>query len=291
VDSIGEATLGLVGPGRAGRAFARSWRGSGGRLAWVVSRNPGRSEDLGAEAIHRMDDARTLTCDLAVLSVPDDAIRAVAESLAGRLECRFVFHLSGAIGSEALEPFSRRGARVASVHPVRPFTGGSDEDWSGAFVAVEGDPEGATFAERVAMALGARPYRLLATNRGLYHAAATLAAGGTAALVSLATKGWVAAGIPEDVAREALGRLASRAAAAAAERPFAGAFTGAIARRDAGTVRGHVAALARHPEALALYLALAEEMLERTAGTGREDEIRAILRAAASEVRTRASGS
>ena len=68
--------------------------------------------------------------------------------------------------------------------------------WTGAFVAVEGDAEAAAEGERIALALGARPYRLAATDRALYHAAATLAAGGTAALVSIATRGWVAAGIP-----------------------------------------------------------------------------------------------
>ena len=75
-----------------------------------------------------------------------------------------------------------------------------------------------------------------------------------------------------------LGALATRAAAAAASRPFAEAFTGAVARRDTGTVRRHVAALASYPETLALYRALAEEALRRTAPAGKEDEIRRILR-------------
>jgi len=65
-----------------------------------------------------------------------------------------------------------------------------------------------------------------------------------------------------------------------AARAFADAFTGAVARRDAGTVRSHVAALSAEPETLALYRALAEETLARTAGAGREEEIRAILREA-----------
>ena len=217
-------------------------------------------------------------CDTVVLAVPDDAIAEVAESLAPRVACRYAFHVSGAVGSEAILPFRKAGARTASLHPVRPFTGDANEDWGGAFVAVEGDEDGAAEGERLAAAVGARPYRLSATDRALYHASATLAAGGTAALVSIAARGWVAAGIPEDVAREALGALASRAAAAAASRPFAEAFTGAVARRDAGTVRRHVAALSGHPETLALYRSLAEEALRRTDAAGKEDEIRRILR-------------
>jgi predicted short-subunit dehydrogenase-like oxidoreductase (DUF2520 family) len=160
---------------------------------------------------------------------------------------------------------------------VRPFVGAPDEDLRGVLAAVEGDPAAVDAGVALAERLGAMPYRLAATDRARYHAAATLAAGGTAAIVSVAVRNWVAIGIPEDVARETLAGLSSRAAAAIAARAFAEAFTGAVARRDAGTVRNHVAALSREPETLALYRALAEETLARTAGAGREDEIRAIL--------------
>lgn len=271
------SSIGLVGPGRAGRAFARSWRNAGGRLAWVLARDPGKAGSLGADALSSFDATPLPPCDVAVLAVPDDAIRTVAESLAGRLTCRYVFHLSGALGSEALESLSRQGIATGSLHPVRPFTGADADDWRGAFVAVEGQPAAVEAGERLVAAVGGRPHRLTATDRSLYHASATLAAGGTAAVVSFAVRGWVAAGIPEDVARETLAGLASRAAAAVAGRGFAEAFTGAVARRDAGTVKSHIAALVRHPEALSVYRALAEETLRRTAGAGREDEIRGIL--------------
>jgi len=275
-EGILQSTVGLVGPGRAGRAFARSWRGAGGRLAWVVARQPARGAAVEADAV-LSPDASLPACDIAVLAVPDDAITSVAGSLAGRLVCREAFHLSGAVGSEALAALRLGGAAVASMHPVRPFTGADSETWKGALVTVEGDEAAVRAGDRIAAAAGARAYRLAATDRGLYHASATLAAGGTAALVSIAVRGWVDAGIPEDVARETLAGLASRATAAVGARPFADAFTGAVARRDAGTVRSHVAALAREPEALALYRALAEEILRRTPASGREDEIRRIL--------------
>lgn len=272
-----KSAIGLVGPGRAGSAFARSWRSAGGRLRWVVARKPSGPAPFGAEELYSPDEPRLPPCDIVVIAVPDDAIAAVAAGLSDRVVCRDAFHVSGALGSEAIAPLRSAGAEIASLHPVRPFTGDTAESWNGAFVAIEGDEGAAAVAERLVAAVGGEAYRLKATDRALYHASATLAAGGTAALVSVATRGWVAAGVPEDVARRTLGALASRAASAAAARPFFDAFTGAIARRDAGTVRGHLAALASHPEALALYLALAEETLSRTAGAGREEEIRKIL--------------
>ncbi len=272
-----KSAVGLVGPGRAGSAFARSWRSAGGTLRWVVARDPSGPPPFGAEELLSPGAPSLPPCDIVVIAVPDDAITAVAAGLSDRLTCRDAFHVSGAVGSEAIASLRSAGTEIASLHPVRPFTGDAAETWTGAFVAIEGDEGAAAVGERVVGALGGEAYRLKATDRALYHASATLAAGGTAALVSVATRGWVAAGVPEDLARRTLGALASRAASAASERPFTDAFTGAIARRDAGTVRGHVAALAPHPEALALYLALAEETLSRTSGAGREDEIRRIL--------------
>ncbi len=272
-----QSAVGLVGPGRAGSAFARSWRSAGGSLHWVISRRPAGTPPFGAEELLSPEAPRLPPCDIVVIAVPDDAIAAVAAGLSDRLACRAAFHLSGAVGSEAIACLRSAGTEIASLHPVHPFTGDADESWAGVFVAIEGDEGAAAVAERVVAAVGAQAYRLKATDRALYHASATLAAGGAAALVSVATRGWVAAGVPEDLARRTLGALASRAAAAAAARPFSDAFTGAIARRDAGTVRSHVAALAPHPDALALYLALAEETLSRTSGAGRDEEIRKIL--------------
>lgn len=273
-------SLALVGPGRAGKAFARSWLNSGGSIASVIVRDPGSARvSIGGAAVHGLTEPRLPATDLLVLAVPDDAIVSAAADLAERLSCGCAFHLSGALSSQALAPFVRRGAAVASLHPVRPFTGADDEDWRGALVAVEGDAVASAIGERVVEAVGARPYRLAAADKPLYHASASLAAGGAAAVLSVAVRGWVAAGIPEEIARETLAGLASRATAAAGSRPFEEAFTGAVARRDVGTVAAHVRALAAHPEALFLYRALGEEILRSTAGRGREAEIRALFAA------------
>jgi predicted short-subunit dehydrogenase-like oxidoreductase (DUF2520 family) len=179
--------------------------------------------------------------------------------------------------SRVLSALAAHGASVGSLHPLAPFTGADGEDWRGIFVAVEGDAAAVEAGERMAMAMGARSCRLSPEGKPLYHAAASLAAGGTAAVLSVAVRLGVAAGLPEELAREALAQLASRAMAAVGARRFDEAFTGAAARRDAGTVRMHARALAAHPDALALYRALAEEILARTPGRGREEEILAIL--------------
>ena len=112
--------------------------------------------------------------------------------------------------------------------------------------------------DRIARAVGARPHSIAPGAKPLYHASATLAAGGAAAVLAVAVRGWVDAGIPEDVAREALSALAVRAADAVGHRTFAEAFTGAVARRDVGTVEAHAEALAGRSDVLVLYRTLGE---------------------------------
>jgi len=280
-----DSRLALAGAGRAGRAFARSWLGAGGRIAFLIVRDGASTaarpaELAGIPAVASGEagsTAETRNCDVLILAVSDDAIATVGEALASRLSCGVALHLSGALSSGVLAPLARRGAAVGSLHPVRPFTAEGNEDWSGAFVAVEGDPLAAETASAIARAVGARPHALSPEAKPLYHAAASLAAGGTAAVVSVAVEAWIAAGVPADTAREVLSGLAERAVAAAGKLPFHEAFTGAVARRDVGTVRAHTDALSPYPETFALYRALAEEILRRTQGRGKEDEIRGIL--------------
>ena len=134
--------------------------------------------------------------------------------------CRFAFHLSGALGSEALAPLRDAGRR-GRLAPSRcaPSPAPTEEDWRDAFVAVEGDAAAADAGERIARAVGARPYR---ARRGESTPCTTpprrSRPAATAAVVAIAVRAWVAAGIPEDVARETLGGLAARATAAVASR-------------------------------------------------------------------------
>ncbi len=278
-----DSRLALAGTGRAARAFARSWIAAGGRISFAIVRDaavprPAELEGIPAVSVTQAgSEPGTNSCDFLILAVSDDAIAIVASELSPRVSCRAAFHLSGALPSSVLEPLARRGAAIGSLHPVRPFTGEDSEDWRGAFVAVEGDTEAAEAATAIARAVGARPHGLSPDAKPLYHAAASLAAGGAAAVVSVAVEAWIAAGVPEPTAREVLSGLAERAVAAAGKRPFHEAFTGAVARRDVGTVRAHTKALSPHPEAFELYRALAEAIMRRTPGRGKEDEIRGVL--------------
>jgi predicted short-subunit dehydrogenase-like oxidoreductase (DUF2520 family) len=272
--------LAIAGPGRAARAFARSWVSCGGRVGPIVSRHSTSAErfarEIGEGQPGTIVDAR-FRCEVLVLGVPDDAIEIAARELAPRVSCRLAFHLSGARPAELLAPFRAQRASVGSLHPLRAFHGDPAESWKDAFVAVEGDPPAVDGGVRIATALGARAREIPAKSKPLYHAAATLAAGGCLAVVSMAARVWASLGLPEEEARAALGRLGAEALASLEKQRFEDAFTGPISRRDVGTVRDHVAGLAPLADVLAVYRLLAEETIARTSGRGREDEMRGAL--------------
>ena len=275
-------SLALVGPGRAGRAFARSWLAAGGALAAVVARDPdaarGAAAALGAGVPFAADELPPrLEGDVLVLAVPDDALSASARSVAGRSAALFAFHLSGALPADEIGALRESGRAVGSLHPLRAFSGAPDETLRGARVAVEGDPRACDAALEYVAALGARGQRIDRSAKTLYHAGATLAAGGAVALLSLAARAWALAGISEEDARPPLAELAVNATGAARRRSFEESLTGPVARRDVRTVRAHCDALAASPDLLRVYVALAHETLARTPGRGREDEIRAAL--------------
>ncbi len=276
------SSLSLVGPGRAGCAFARSWIVAGGTLRQIVARKRASAE----EAVRRLGQGSPAAletaggqCDFLLISVPDDAVAEVAKTLAKRVLCRAAFHISGALSSDLLHPLREAGAAVGSIHPLRPFHGDPRETWRGALVAIEGDPKAVEEGERLIAFIGARARRFESADKPLYHAAATLAAGGTVALLSIAARIWGRLGIPEEEARKALAELSQSAAGPLGERGFEETFTGPVARRDLETVRAHREALGRMRDGdlLSLYSSLAEETLSRTPGRGREKEIRALL--------------
>ena len=199
----------LVGPGRAGKALARSWMRAGGRLALVVARTrpARRAPDASSRRAAPPPPGCRSAATCSSLAVPDDRIAAVARDLARRTSCRFAFHLSGALPAALLAPLARRGAAVGSLHPLRAFPAhdeGTPEtapDGRALSSPSRAIPRRSKPAERLAAALGATGRRIDTASKPLYHAAATLAAGGTMALLSVAVRAAVRAGLPEPEAR------------------------------------------------------------------------------------------
>jgi predicted short-subunit dehydrogenase-like oxidoreductase (DUF2520 family) len=225
----------VVGRGRVGGSLS-----SAAEVAGIDVRLVGRDEEIGeAGAI--------------LLCVPDDAIAAASERVAG--SAALVGHVSGASTLDVLAAARDRGASTFSLHPLQTFADG-ETAVSGTPTAIAGsDSDALSFARSLGEALGMRPFEVPEESRAAYHAAAAMASNLLVALEESAAELVERLGIED--ARELLAPLVLRTAANWAERGPA-ALTGPIARGDRATVERHRAALTETaPELLPAYDALA----------------------------------
>ncbi|HYH81825.1 MAG TPA: Rossmann-like and DUF2520 domain-containing protein, partial [Longimicrobium sp.] len=182
-----------------------------------------------------------------LLAVPDDALAEVVAALAGLdlPPALPVLHASGSLSLDVLAPLSARGHSVAGVHPLAAIADPVDgaERLRGATFGVEGEGAARELAERLVEACEGRALSIRPGGKALYHAAAVFASNYAVALLSVAERLMLQAGVGPREAQAALTALAAGAVEnVAAHGPIA-ALTGPVARGDAETVARHLARL------------------------------------------------
>jgi predicted short-subunit dehydrogenase-like oxidoreductase (DUF2520 family) len=226
----------LHGTGRAAGALAIAAVRVGHRITSIHGRTP----DAVAQ-LERLASPVAGRPDLRIIAVSDDAIEAVAESIAAGGRAVPTVHVSGSVGVDALA--SLADAPIGSFHPLMTLPDaivGADRI-PGSWIAVTADEPFAMTLDEFARSLGGHPYRLADDDKALYHAAAAASANFTLAALGLAERLYDEAGVPFAAAQP----LVAAIVANAFDLGPAGALTGPIARGDAGTVERQVAAVAR----------------------------------------------
>lgn len=285
--------IGFIGAGALGAPLASAMHARGYPVRAVASRTPASAERLaeaipGCEALSPQDLADR--CDTVFLTVPDDAIAAVAASLRWR-EGQAVVHCSGAVSLEALSAASDVGALTGAMHPLQTFTAGVDPEAAlrGIAYAVEAPSPLREALERLAVELGGWLLPLNAADRALYHAAAIAACGLVATLLKQAGDLWN--GVPglDGNGMRALLPLTRATLDNIERQSLPAALTGPAARGDVGVVRMHLDALGeRAPAFRPLYAALSLALLPiaRDKGTlagPQEAQLRELLTASLAE--------
>lgn len=209
-------------------------------------------------------------CDIALLSVRDDAIAEVSQRIAPHVrDVGVVAHLSGFVPVLVLHHLQERGTAVGGFHPLQslpdPETGAGA--LAGSFVGIDGDQLAIDMLTHLASTLGMEPFRLDDTARPAYHAAAAAAA--NFVVTSLAVSGdlFASAGIDPRVSRP----LVERAVANAFEKGPDASLTGPIARGDIETVIGHLTAAHEVSEHVGRQFRLMAEAT--TIRAGREEDL------------------
>jgi predicted short-subunit dehydrogenase-like oxidoreductase (DUF2520 family) len=227
------ASIGIVGPGRVGRAAAIAFRSAGYRVIGPS----GRGESVEPATV-------------ILLCVPDREIAAAAHAVRDKAD--FVGHTSGAT------PIAAAGVDFG-LHPLRAFVGTEGADaFHGIGCAVAGaSPEARRVVEELVAAVGGEPFPLADAQRAGYHATASIASNFLVTLEAAAETMATASGFAASDMRRFLAPLVRGTVENWAAHGPRAALTGPIARGDDQTVQRQRAAVAAGaPQLLPMFDAL-----------------------------------
>jgi predicted short-subunit dehydrogenase-like oxidoreductase (DUF2520 family) len=260
--------IAIIGLGRLGTALASQLARAGYRISEIVSRTPASArqaralnQTLKARSSHLQD--TSLDAGLIWLCVPDREIAAVAADLA-RLKIwkgKTVFHSSGALDSDTLSALRKRGAKVASVHPLMTFVRRAVPNMKGIPFALEGDAAAVRLARRIVRDFGARSFLIRKQHKAAYHAWGAFASPLLVATLVTAEQVARRAGLKTAEARRMMLPIVCQTLVNYAALGPADAFSGPLVRGDTEIVRKHLEALKKIPEARGVYAALARSAL------------------------------
>jgi predicted short-subunit dehydrogenase-like oxidoreductase (DUF2520 family) len=272
----GKPRVAIVGAGNLGSALAWSLQEAGYAIEAVIARSRGESlkqarrlaRQVGARATIDMS---SVCAGLVWFCVPDGAIAAAAQSIAAQVEWkgRVALHSSGALGSDELASLRKRGAAVASVHPLMTFVPGSRPSLRGVSFALEGDAAAVRVARRMVRDLGGRAYSIREADKAAYHAWGTFASPLFTALLATTEEVASMAGVSRKAAKQRMIPILQQTLANYAALGAAGAFSGPIVRGDVNTVKRHLQMLYGTPVVREVYLALAGSALRYLPSKGK----------------------
>lgn len=258
--------IGFIGAGKVGVSLGKFFREGGLTVTGYYNWHREAAQEAAdfteskcfdsAEAVAKASDAIFLT-------VPDNKIRAVYESLRGLdLRGKKICHCSGALSAgEAFPGIEVLGATGYSIHPLFPVSDkwASYKELGLAFFCVEGTGP-LDFWVKTLESLGTRVQEVSGEAKVKYHAACVLSSNLVCALVDTSLNLLQDCGFTESGAREALAPLALSNMKHLLEDGPVQALTGPVERGDGDTVRKHLSVLGDGPEA-ALYRAASEVLV------------------------------
>lgn len=260
----------VLGAGRAGRGLARALRLGGVDVVGLHGRHTGDIQDhvtVGALPA-ALGDATTVLVTVRDAQL-DAALNELAQAPLGA--DAVVLHASGSADPPALAELRSRGHAAGTFHPLVPL---ADPDRApailrDAWIGLDGDDAARARGRALAAALGAHTLDIPAGRKPLYHAAAVLVSNFPPVLLALGERAMAEAGLPRDLARQALLPLWTAAAENARAAAFPASLTGPAVRGDLETIRANMEALAGDPTAQEVYRVVTEaiQAMIRESGT------------------------
>ena len=281
-------TIGVIGAGVTGTALAYQLSRKGYRVIAVNSRTLTSAQRLASFVTGcTICNTPQQVADMAqaiFITTPDDKIAGIVAAINWHAS-QFVIHCSGVHSTNILEPALACSAFTCCLHPLQTFASIEEaiHNMHGSTFALEGDPEALAVADDMVVALEGNVIHLKASDKILYHAAATILSNYLVTLMKTAADLWQAFGIEQEDAIRAMLPLVKGTVNNIERVGIPGCLTGPIARGDIGTIKKHIQTLGQKaPGALEAYCTLGLQTIPIALAKGRIDldtaaEIRAAL--------------
>jgi|SRR5579872_810465 len=261
--------IAIVGAGNLGAALALSLHRAGYCIDSIVARKASKSRDSSKKLAQQVNakllfDLQGSRAHVVWLCVPDAEIARVGTSVSARFQekGKIALHSSGALTSDELNPLRRKGAVVASVHPLMTFVRGSRSPLTGVPFALEGDAKAVRVARQIVNDLGGHAYAIRKKDKAAYHAWGAFTSPLFTALLATSERVAMLAGVKQKEARVRSIPILLQTLANYASFGAPGAFSGPVIRGDVDTIRRHLQALHNLRPARAAYVALVRAALE-----------------------------
>lgn len=260
---INKPKITIIGKGKVGQSMAQLMQRSGYEIE-VFDRDI--DEQLGSLA----------TADLVLLTVNDDAIQALCETLSSHFaKGSTIAHCSGSLSSAVLSSAQQNGCFIASAHPLNTFpnlssslqTFGSTKH--GTFLYSEGDTQALELLQPLFQSIGFNTVVLESAAKPAYHAACVFACNYLTVLMDLSLLSAEQAGLDRDKFWRAIQPLIESTLSNIDVHGPTNALSGPIARGDSATIEAHLDALQGSPTDLGeAYRLLGREALRLAANRG-----------------------
>ncbi len=263
--------ISIIGAGRLGTALGAALSKKGFRikaLSCRTSRSAEESRKVIGGGKASADNIQTARAgDIIFLCLPDEEISKVIKELDGaniRWADKFVFHCSGLLSSEILDPLKVKGALTASIHPIQSFADKRTppEQFENIYFGVEGERKALKTSQKIITKLGGRSFIIKAENKALYHIACSIASNFLVVLLDMASSLLHQVGLQEEQAFQILLPLAKGTLHNVKKFNTRSSLTGPVMRGDRESIERHLEALRKSPLYHETYTQLALQALE-----------------------------
>ncbi len=254
--------IAIIGAGRLGTSLGRALAKKGQTITALTCRRKAsvaESRAIIGQGLALTDNgAAARLAGVIFICVPDEAISGAASRLArsrGDWTGKTVFHTSGLLPARVLDPLRKRGASIASFHPVQAFPKKTTPaaHFRDISYGLEGDRDAVALAGNFVRRLGGRILVIPEEAKPFYHAALSFASHFLVVLLDAAARLLKEAKIPEDKAAGLLLPLLEGTLHNVKELNTPASLTGPLVRGDAASVKAHLEALERWPRYAEVY--------------------------------------